>query len=309
MRGLNLRAAWPWLRLLIGLAIIGSLCWTLGARSVLDGLRAIDAGEVAAALGIGLVTTVLCAWRWCFVARRLGLRLPLRQAVADYYRSLFLNAVLPAGMLGDVHRAVQHGRQEGDVGRGVRAVVLERAAGQAVIIAAAVAVLATLPAAGPARDIVLVVVGVLAVTVAGVLVARRRVSPDSRWHRTLSDVRVGLLAKDAWPGVALLSAAALAGHIALFIVAAHAAGATVPAAQLVPLVVLSLLAMGLPLNIGGFGPREGVTALSFGAAGLGSAQGLTAAVIYGVLGLVASLPGAWMLFRRSGVPQRQGVTT
>ncbi|HET9142374.1 lysylphosphatidylglycerol synthase transmembrane domain-containing protein [Actinophytocola sp.] len=309
MRNLTWKSAWPWLRLVLGLGIVVALVMHVGSRSVLDGLRAIDAGEVAAALGIGLVTTVLCAWRWSFVARRLGLRLPMGQAVADYYRSLFLNAVLPAGVLGDVHRAVRHGRQEGDVGRGVRAVVLERAAGQAVIIAAAVAVLVTLPSAGPARDIVLIVLGVVALGVVGLLAARRRVAPDSRWGRTLDDVRVGLLARDAWPGVALLSAAALAGHIALFIIAAHAAGATVPAAQLVPLVVLSLLAMGLPVSIGGFGPREGVTALSFGAAGLGSAQGLTAAVIYGVLGLVASLPGAWMLVRRSPALHRQGVTT
>jgi hypothetical protein len=54
---------------------------------------------------------------------RLGVRLPLRTAVADCYRSLFLNATLPGGVLGDVHRAVRHGRDVGDVGRGIRAVV------------------------------------------------------------------------------------------------------------------------------------------------------------------------------------------
>jgi hypothetical protein len=31
-------------------------------------------------------------------------------AVADCYRALFLNSVLPAGVLGEVHRAVIHGR-------------------------------------------------------------------------------------------------------------------------------------------------------------------------------------------------------
>jgi hypothetical protein len=45
----------------------------------------------------------------------------------------------------------------------------------------------------------------------------------------------------------------------------------------------------------------------FAAAGFGAAQGLTTAVVYGLLGLVASLPGALMLVRRRQ-ERRQEVT-
>jgi uncharacterized membrane protein YbhN (UPF0104 family) len=152
--------------------------------------------------------------------------------------------------------------------------------------------------AGPARDIGLMLGAVLAVLVLAYLAARRWIGGGSRWRRTIDDVRNGLLARDAWPGVALLSALALAGHITLFLIAMKAAGATQSPEQLLPIVVVALLAMGLPVNVGGWGPREGVTALMFAAAGLGAAQGLTAAVAYGLLGLVASLPGALMLVRR-----------
>ncbi|HWM07639.1 MAG TPA: lysylphosphatidylglycerol synthase transmembrane domain-containing protein [Actinophytocola sp.] len=289
---------WAWAKLLIGVGIIAALVWKLGANGFVEGIRVIGVGEVLAALGIGLATTVLCAWRWCLVARRLGLRLPLGRAVTDYYRALFLNAVLPAGVLGDVHRAVKHGREEGDVGAGVRAVVLERVAGQAVVILAAVVVLLAGPSIALARDIGLAVLIVVAAVVFAYLALRRWARPGTRWSRTIDDVRNGLLARDAWPVVGLLSAAVLAGHVSMFLIAAKAAGATLPAAQLVPLVVVSLLAMGLPINIGGWGPREGVTVLMFATAGLGAAQGLTTAVAYGLLGLVASLPGALMLVRR-----------
>lgn len=282
---------WNWLKLAAGLAIVGALVWKLGGEGFVDGFRVLDGRDVAAALGIGLATTTLSAWRWCLVARRLGLRLPLGKAVADYYRALFLNAVLPAGVLGDVQRAVTHGRQEGDVGAGVRAVVLERVAGQTVIMVAGVAVLL----ASPARDVGLVLVAALGVLVLAYLAARRWVGVGSRWRRTVDDVRAGLLARDVWPSVAMLSAATLTGYIMLFMVAMRAAGATQSLEQLLPIVIVALLAMGLPLNVGGWGPREGVTALMFGAAGLGAAQGLTAAVAYGLLGFVASLPGALTL--------------
>jgi uncharacterized membrane protein YbhN (UPF0104 family) len=294
-----LRAAWPWLKIVIGLAIVGALLAKLGTQTFVDGLRVVGGGDVLAALAIGLVTTVLSAWRWCLVARRLGLRLELRSAVADYYKATFLNSVLPAGVLGDVNRAVQHGRQEGDVGRGVRAVVLERTAGQAVVILAGVVVLLTGPAVMPAsRNIVMIVLVVAVGLGVAMLAGRRRARMGSLWQRTLDDVRAGLLARSAWPGVALLSTAALAGHLTLFVIAARAAGSTAPVGQLVPLLLLALLAMGLPVNVGGWGPREGVAALVFGAAGLGAAIGVTTAVVYGVLALVATLPGAGVLVLR-----------
>src|SRR5262249_36845865 len=72
------------------------------------------------------------------------------------------------------------------------------------------------------------------------------------------------------------------------------AGVSAPVSRLLPLAMLSLLAMALP-NIAGWGPREGVTAWAFSAAGLGAAQGAATAVAYGGLVLAASLPGPLVL--------------
>ena len=63
---------------------------------------------------------------------------------------------------------------------------------------------------------------------------------------------------------------------------------------MVPIALIVMLAAALP-NVGGWGPREGVTAWVFGAAGLHAQQGVAAAVVYGVLVLGASLPGAAVL--------------
>ncbi len=305
-----MKRALAWLRILGAVGILAVLVWQLGSAAFLDGLGRISAVGVLAALGIGFATTLFSAGRWQIVATRLGLRLSLRTAVADYYRALFLNGVLPAGVLGDVHRAVQHGRDSGDVPRGVRAVVLERTAGQIVLVAAAVTVVLASPGVVPDafREVVVVagVVLVLAAVTAlvvGRLLGGRWIHSPSKWRRgfavTLADLRLGLFSRETWPGVGFLSIATLAGHLTLFVVAARVAGVAAPVGQLVPLMVLALLAMGLPLNVGGFGPREGVCALLFGAAGLGAAQGVTVAVVYGVLTLVASLPGAGVLLVRS----------
>jgi uncharacterized membrane protein YbhN (UPF0104 family) len=303
----------PLLRVLVGVGILAALVVRLGTGAFVDGLRAVGTGAVLAALGIGLLTTVFSAWRWCLVARGLGLRLPLAAAVANCYRALLLNSVLPAGVLGDVHRAVSHGQQTGDVGRGVRAVVLERVAGQVVLMVVGVGVLLAQPtllaaAAGgliPGRGVIVGMLAVLAAVVAlGAWTVRgQRAARIRDALRTgLADARTGVLSRDTWPGVVLLSVAALAGYLALFVVAARAAGSQATIGELLPLLVLALLVMGLPVNIGGWGPREAVSAVAFGAAGFGAAQGLTAAVVYGVLSLIACLPGVGVLLLRRRRP-------
>nr|WP_163010910.1 lysylphosphatidylglycerol synthase transmembrane domain-containing protein [Streptomyces dangxiongensis] len=287
----------------VGVVILGVLLWRLGTGVLVDGLRRIDAGTVLVALGVGLVTTVFSAWRWQLVARGLRLRLPLGAAVADYYRALFLNAALPGGILGDVHRAVRHGQSAGDVRRGVKAVVLERIAGQVALAVTAVVVLLTLPSPvrAEARAFAPLAAPAAAGALAVVVAVRMNRAPNGRGgalRRALGEARRGLVSRQSGPGVALSSAAVLAGHLLMFVVAARVGGSAAPVAVLVPLAVLALLAMGLPLNVGGFGPREGVTAWAFGAAGLGADTGVAVAVVYGVLSFVASLPGVAVLVLR-----------
>ena len=290
--------AWRWARIAGAAATLVVVVWRLGAGPFLDGVRTVDARALVAAAGLALVTTVCCAWRWKIVARGLGVDLSLPAAVAAYYRSIFLNVTLPGGVVGDVHRGISHGRDVSDVGRGLRAVAWERSAGQVVQIILTVAVLLTLPS--PVRGwmpLAVIVLVVAALVVA--LVARARPAGGlSRWARLRTaiagDVRNGLLARRAWLGIALASTLVVVGHAVTFLIAARTAGTTAPLSTMLPLAFLVMLAMVLP-SIAGWGPREGVTAWAFGAAGLGADRGVATAVVYGIMVLVASLPGAVVL--------------
>jgi uncharacterized membrane protein YbhN (UPF0104 family) len=110
-----------------------------------------------------------------------------------------------------------------------------------------------------------------------------------------ADIRNGLLDRRAWPVVLVTSVAVAAGHSGIFLVAARTTGSDVSPVRLWPLAMLVLLAMVIPLTVGGWGPREGVAAWAFAAAGLGAAQGVATATAYGVMGLVATLPGVLVL--------------
>lgn len=270
----------------------------VGTGPFIAGLKAVDGRAVLVAAAVVFGTTVCSAWRWTIVARGLGLRLSLPAAVAGYYRALFLNLTLPGGVAGDVHRGVVHGRAVHDVGRGLRAVVWERASGQVVQAVLTISVLLVLPS--PLRSSMPFVAGALIAVALGVVLMVRtfKGGARSRWARVrnavVSDVRGGVLHRSAFPAVVLASALVVLGHAVTFLIAARTVGVTAPISRLLPLDLVALLGMALP-NVGGWGPREGVTAWVFAAAGLGADRGAAAAVAFGVMVLAASLPGAMVL--------------
>jgi uncharacterized membrane protein YbhN (UPF0104 family) len=286
-----------WARLAAAAATLAAVIWRLGAGPFVDGVRAVDGRALLAAVAIGVLTTSCCAWRWTIVARGLGVHLSLPAAVAAYYRSVFLNLTLPGGVAGDVHRGLSHGRAVQDVGRALRVVVWERAAGQFVQAVLTILVLLVLPS--PVRSFMpLVVVTLAAAAVGVVLVDRALGGGRSRWARArntvAADIRAGLLRRNALPAVALASAVVVLGHALTFLVAARTTGVTAPPSRVLPLALLAMLAMVLP-SVAGWGPREGATAWAFAAAGLGADRGAATAVAYGVMVLAASLPGALVL--------------
>ncbi len=293
------RFALSLLRLAAGVAVLWFLWRQVGAAPFEDGLRAVTWQAVLAAVMLTVLTTVCSAWRWRVVARALGVDIGLPDAVCAYYRSLFLNSVLPGGVLGDVHRAVMHGRRAGDMARGLRAVAWERMWGQVIQAVVTVVVLLTLPSpVRPALPYVLAGAAGLAGCAALIVrrAARRGRPRLARAARAVSaDLRCGLLAPDVWPQLTLASVLVVAGHTVTFVIAARVAGCTAPLGELVALLMVVQVAVVIPLSIGGWGLREGAAAWAFAAAGLGAAAGITVATLYAVLMLAAVAPGAGLL--------------
>jgi uncharacterized membrane protein YbhN (UPF0104 family) len=284
----------------------------LGPTPFVDALGSTSVASLVLASGITALTTLVAAWRWRQVSAALGLDLPLGSAIAAYYRSQLLNCTLPGGVVGDVHRGVRHGRDAGTLGGGLRAVAWERTLGQGVQVVVTGLVLlvlptpfhAELPVGGP-----LAVAALAVAAVAAVLVRRRR-RPRGRGalSRTASavaaDLRDILRAPRAFTGILLASLVVVTGHTAVFLLAARATGVSVSPGTLVPVALVVLLVSAVPASIAGWGPREGAAAWAFAAVGLSASQGLSTAVVYGVMALVATLPGAVVLVASRPRPTR-----
>jgi uncharacterized membrane protein YbhN (UPF0104 family) len=257
--------------------VLGVLVTQVGAEPFVAGLEAVEPATVAIALLVVAAATVCSAQRWRLVARGYGVDVPLTTATAAYYRSQFLNSVLPGGVLGDVHRGLAH--------RALRSVVWERVLAQAVAIALAfLVVLVAWPADSGPSTLVLAALAVAAMASVAVLVV------------VLTNKFV--MEPDVVPAVLGLSVLSAAGHAVVFLVAARAVGVDASTSTLLPIALVVLIAAAVPLHLAGWGPREGAAAWAFAAAGLGAATGASVAVAYGVLALLATLPGAALLVLR-----------
>lgn len=291
------------LRLAFGAAIVAGTVGIVGAGSLLRGLTAVSPAAIAAAVLLTAVATGAAVWRWRTVARELGLPVPWRAALAAYYRSQFVNSVLPGGVIGDLHRAYRHGAPRGELALAARSVATERIAGQLVQAGATVAVLAALglasshggwPAAvvrGSGAAAASIVVALVAV--AGIAAATHR--GRRRLTRELSLLRAVFRSPGSSISIVVTSLIVVAAHAGTFVVACLAVGITAPPRELVGLALVALAAGSLPINVGGWGPREAASATAFGAIGLGAGAGVAASAAFGVLAIVAVLPGAVVL--------------
>jgi uncharacterized membrane protein YbhN (UPF0104 family) len=284
-----------WLRPALGVIIVGVLLARFGADPVVRGLRATDGRLLAVAVVLTAVATGLCAWRWRVVAAAMGTGIGLGPAYLACYGAQFLNATLPAGVLGDVHRAVEHARRAdgraGSAGRAARSVLWERTLGLAVQLVATVAVVALVPSGlRPAAF----AVGAGAVLVA--VLARG-------WIR--ADLTALLSRPRAAAAVAAASLGVAACHTLVLLAAMAAAGVDLPGPQLLALAMAVLLGSTVPTSVAGWGPREGVAVWAFVAVGLSASDGLAVSVAYGVAALVATLPGALALLLTRLPAQRE----
>jgi uncharacterized membrane protein YbhN (UPF0104 family) len=252
--------------------------------------------------------TVLMALRWRLTAARLGLRIAPGRAVGEYYLAQVVNTTLPGGVLGDVARAFRTGH---DRERAAHAVLLERVAGQASMLAlAATGAAATLAGVGAAAGLpsgiawaVIAAFAALLATAAIVYrVAGRRGSGAVR--RLVRAARRALLARRIWPVQASLGAVIAGLNIAAFVAAARATGTVIEPSAALAVVPLILFAMLVPATVGGWGWREGAAATLFPVLGAMPAAGVAASVAFGAVLLATTLPGLlWpLVVRREGSP-------
>jgi Predicted integral membrane protein len=253
---------------------------------------------IASFLAISL-QTILSAMRWRLTAGQLGLALGLGTALREYYLGQMVNQALPGGVLGDAGRAVRSRSAAGLLTSG-QAVVLERIAGQValfalMLVALALTMLIPLQVQWPVW--LLVTIGLVASAFAAfalglLFIARNTSGKTGRFLKGIGTAaQLAFLSRKVFWKQSFLSLGTAVCNVAGFTFAAWAIGFQLSFLIALAIVPLILMAMLLPLTISGWGLREGVAVLLFPIIGATATQGLVASVAFGLICLLAALPG------------------
>ena len=279
-------------RLIVGGGILVGVGAHVGADPFITGILSLNGANIVAALLLAAAATVAAAWRWQLIASRLGIPLRLPTAVGMYYQSQFVNMMLPGGIIGDIRRAVTRVPSGTRLVHAARAVAIERFSGQAVQLALTLMVLAylgteiegiLLPALGIGFG---VVIGALAAASAASARVRRALLREAHELRAaLGSIRTAVQ-------VTIASVIVIGCHVATFTIATAAVGERVPVGPMLTLALVVLLGAGVPVNIGGWGPREGIAGWAFALTGFGASAGVAASTLFGVLAIISIAPGA-----------------
>lgn len=308
----------PWLRrMVVSIALLGAVALWVEPQAIVAEVQRFSAEWVVLALAISTLQIMLCAWRWQFTAGLIDVPLRFAYALREYYLALLVNQLLPGGVLGDAGRAHRHATQAQSRGRAWRAVIIERASGQVAVVMLTLTALLFSPLWHAALgESVITAVGlsafaVLAALIASGLLLRQRFSHGltrlPSWCQALArDVRRGLLRHGVWPQQLLSSLVIVLSYGLVMVCAARAIGVELPSLQVLALTPVLLLAMLIPFSVAGWGLREGAAAGVWALVGLPPAQGVAVSLAYGVLVLLASLPGIWVALSRREKAQPSG---
>jgi uncharacterized membrane protein YbhN (UPF0104 family) len=297
------------LRIFVTFGILALLWHLTDGPEVLALLAQTQWAWLLAALAAAHGQVLLSALRWRLTAAQLDQPLRRRDAIGEYYLSQFFNLAVPGGVVGDAGRAVRQRHQAGML-RAAQAVVLERLVGQIALFAVlfgGFVVAFIVPGGLVLPQWVSDIIGWLALLLVGLIVLgavlARVPGPVARATAGfLAALRLGLLARGVWPRQVGLSIAIVACNLASFGFCAMATGTELPFVAVVTILPLILTSMMIPLSVGGWGLREGAAAAIWPVIGAQPEAGIAASIVFGLVILVASLPGVWVLLSQRRRP-------
>jgi len=299
------------IRVAVSAGLLGLLLWKVDLAELGAQLASMSPSWLALALAAQLTGIIAVGWRWRLVLAALEQAIALGAAVRNVAVGTFFNQTLPSSIGGDAIRMWEARRHGLPLRESVTSVIVDRLLGLAAVVVMLIAgqwfYFSVVP--DPRMGW-----GLAAVTLAGmagfvVLFLIARFVPEGFGGRIGGAlVKLSLDARSlALHPVRSLQALAVAVALqvcfgAIVYCLGRAADAPLGLWQAVLLMPPVALFSMLPISIAGWGTREGAMVVALGLVGVGSADALAISLAYGVIALLAGLPGGilWLRAKRRG---------
>lgn len=272
-------------------------------------LRHQDQALLAMAAVLILCQIALGGLRWQLIMQALAKdgahTMPIMEAQRIYYISVFFSCCLPGTVGGDIIRAWLAKSDRMSLSLSIHSVIIDRVIA---LLALGLLVAATLPMYGISPLLVILLIGIGIFTSLWLVfkidrpLKRFEHWPTVRWLLYfIGNLRL-LLTRRIVFIISLIYS--LAAHLSLCLstwVLAMSLGIAITPWQCILLIPPVLLAIALPISIGGWGVREAGMVSMLSLAGVPQAAALMLSIQLGLMGILVSLPGGvlWLAYRKN----------
>jgi len=291
----------------VSVALIWFLLTKIDIDASIDRLIEAQPGLLALAFAVLLFQMLICTFRWGAVLDAVKTPLGFAKAFKLFYIGAFFNQTLPSSVGGDAVRIYKVYREGYTLGASVTGVMLERAA---TVIALVLVVAAMQPLFLPRVDaataevllpaVVLLTAGLVGGLVLLMILDRildRLPAAVAGWRLVRGLVGLSSDARRVFLSPARAFRAlgwSVAGHVNITFgtyLIALSLGLDVTMVDCLALVPAVILVTTLPISIAGWGVREGAMVVAFGMVGVAAEGAIVLSILFGLLGIAASLPG------------------
>jgi hypothetical protein len=299
-----------WFRTLLSVSLLGYLASQIDMRESMAGILSINPMHLAGALALVACDRLLVMGRWVQLVRRADMVRSVKSAVWLFLVGSYLGNLLPAGVGGDAARAFVLTRR---TDRGIDAVALvsiDRYLGlcSLALLAAGGLVLWTGQVDPTLQRWSYLLAGLVALGAVGVLWADRVLGTllPGRWATHPAATRLTTLAEalgqyrnhlSLVAFLLLLSVAVQIVRVLQAYVLGRGLAIDVGLSYYFAFMPIGILAILLPISIGGFGVAQGVIVALLRPAGVPDHQSFALSTLFVLTGLLSTLPGALLYLR------------
>ncbi|GBE12242.1 hypothetical protein BMS3Bbin14_02065 [bacterium BMS3Bbin14] len=271
---------------------------SVNLQAALASLARLSPAVLAVAIALQLTSTCVSSFRWFLIMRRIGSPQPFFFFLKSYFKGAFFNQGLPTSIGGDAVRILDCARVQESAINGFYGVFIDRIVGLAGLLILNIGALLIDRTLLPSRVYyALLVILVLLLSGLVLLFYLRRFSLFSRgkwlgYLGQLSERYFQVYSTPSSMGTQLgLSVLTHLLAMAAFYVLGVSVGLNYPLTVYLVLVPPVILLTILPISMAGWGVREGAMIGFFLLIGADRSKVLSLSILYGLLALVASLPG------------------
>ncbi|MBS82893.1 MAG: hypothetical protein CMD65_02030 [Gammaproteobacteria bacterium] len=248
---------------------------------------------------------LISAYRWVYISKFSNMNLSYSYSLKFYYISSFLNNILPGGIVGDIYRIYHSSEKKAffEIGKSFQSVFFERLSGQLVLFVTFIISLTIYFFINQKYVAFMYLFFLILISTLILKIFFGKKIKNFFSNNIIGQNFYRIFSGHIFWNHIFYSFLVVITYILIYIISALSLNLTIDYFAFFVFSPIILFSMTIPISIGGWGVREGTALLVSFLLGLSASASISVSIIYGLLNLICSFPGLFLILISSKKPK------